>query len=82
MGPDSSVYGEHNLARDHANEQLFTRTQSGVEIPDEVDQVTMKGRHGEHGYGGTTVTCSCPTHESAGGWRSSGYGRMCLRLDG
>jgi hypothetical protein len=45
VGPDGSVYGEHTtLAHDHANEQPFTRTQSGVEVPNEVDQVTVEER--------------------------------------
>jgi hypothetical protein len=82
MGPDGSVYGEHTLAHDHANEQPFTRTQCGMEIPNEVDQVTVEERDSKHGYGGTTVTCSCPTGRSAGSWRSSGDDRMSLRLDG
>jgi hypothetical protein len=77
-----SVYGEHTLAREHANEQPFTRTQSGVEIPNEVDQVTVEERDSKHGYAGTTVTCSCPTGKSAGSWRSSGDDRMSLPLDG
>jgi hypothetical protein len=50
------VYGEHTLTHDHANEQPFTRTQSGVVIPAGVDEVTVEGRDLEHGYGGETVT--------------------------
>jgi hypothetical protein len=56
VGPDGTVYGEHALAHDHAAEQPFTRTQSGVAIPADVDEVTVEGRDLEHGYGGTTVT--------------------------
>jgi hypothetical protein len=56
VGPDGTVYGEHTLTHDHANEQPFTRTQSGVAIPAEVDEVTVEGRDLEHGYGGETVT--------------------------
>lgn len=56
VGPDGTVYGEHTLLHDHANEQPFTRTQSGVAIPADVDEVTVEGRDLEHGYGGTTVT--------------------------
>ena len=85
MGPDGSVYVEHTtLAHDHASEQPFTRTQSGVEVPNEVDQVTVEEQDSKHGYGGTTVTCSCscPTGKAAGSWRSSGDDRMSLRLDG
>jgi transcription initiation factor TFIIIB Brf1 subunit/transcription initiation factor TFIIB len=56
VGPDGTVYGEHTLLHDHANEQPFTRTQSGVAIPADVDEVTVEGRDLEHGYGGETVT--------------------------
>jgi hypothetical protein len=56
IGPDGTVYGEHTLTHDHANEQPFTRTQSGVAIPADVDEVTVEGRDLEHGYGGETAT--------------------------
>jgi len=56
VGPDATVYGEHTLAHDHANEQPFTRTQRGVEIPPDVSEVTVEGRDLEYGYGGGTVT--------------------------
>lgn len=60
MGPGGTVYGEHTLAHDHANEQPFTRTQRGVEIPEDVNEVTVEGRDSEHGYGGNTVTVQLP----------------------
>jgi hypothetical protein len=56
-----SVLSEHTLLHDHAGEQPFTRTQSGVAIPDDVDRVTVEGRDLENGYGGTTVTVEVPT---------------------
>lgn len=56
VGPDGDIYGEHLLTHDHAGEQPFTRTQRGVEIPPDVDQVTVEGRDQEYGYGGATVT--------------------------
>lgn len=56
IGPDGTVLGEHTLAHDHAGEQPFNRTQSGVEIPADVDEVTVEGRDLEHGYGGETMT--------------------------
>ncbi|CAN5821987.1 hypothetical protein BH20ACT6_BH20ACT6_00960 [soil metagenome] len=52
LGPDGEVYGEMELTHDHASEQPFTRTQTGVEIPDGVDTVTVEGRDSENGYGG------------------------------
>lgn len=60
MGPDGTVYGEHTLAHDHASEQPFTRTQTGVTIPADVDEVVVEGRDSEHGYGGTTRSVTLP----------------------
>ena len=54
-GPDGKVYGEHLLNHDHATEQPFTRTQSGVDIPNGVDSVTIEGRDKVSGYGGKTI---------------------------
>jgi hypothetical protein len=56
LGPDGTVYGEHELTHDHAAEQPFTRTQEGVAIPDGIDEVTIEGRDLVNGYGGPTVT--------------------------
>ncbi|NNE96331.1 MAG: hypothetical protein HKN24_09915 [Acidimicrobiales bacterium] len=55
-GPDGTVYGERFLTHDHANEQPFTRSQSGIEIPDNVDTVEIEGRDQVYGWGGTTLT--------------------------
>lgn len=60
MDSDGTVYGEHTLMHDHANEQPFTRTQSNVEIPAEVTEVTVEGRDIDNGYGGDTVTVELP----------------------
>jgi hypothetical protein len=48
------------LGHDHAAEQPFTRTQTGVEIPGDVTTVTVEGRDTENGYGGTTRTVQIP----------------------
>lgn len=56
VGGDGTVYGRHTLLHDHADEQPFTRTQTGVVIPDDVDEVTVEGRDRANGYGGATVT--------------------------
>lgn len=54
LGPDGDVYGIRELAHDHANEQPFTRSQSGIEIPDGVTVVTIEGRDQVSGWGGAT----------------------------
>jgi hypothetical protein len=56
LGPDDAVFGVHTLAHDHAGEQPFTRTQTGVEIPADVDEVTIEGRDLVNGFGGSTRT--------------------------
>jgi hypothetical protein len=61
LGPDGTVYGEHALDHDHASEQLFIRTQSGVRIPDGVTSITIEGRDLINGYGGATLTIDLPS---------------------
>jgi hypothetical protein len=61
VGPDGSVFGVHTLAHDHANEQPFTRRQTGVTIPDGVGEVTIEGRDQANGFGGGSVTISLQT---------------------
>jgi hypothetical protein len=60
VGPDGEVYGERILLHDHANEQPFTRNQSGIEIPDGVTEVTVEGRDQISGWGGQTMTFQLP----------------------
>ncbi len=47
LSPDGPVLGEHRLAHDHAGEQPFTRTQTGLKIPEGVDEITVEGRDRE-----------------------------------
>ncbi len=54
VGPDGEVYGIRELAHDHANEQPFTRSQSGIVIPDGIAVVVVEGRDQVSGWGGAT----------------------------
>lgn len=54
------VLGTHMLGHDHAAEQPFTRTQSGLEIPGDVARVRIEGHDLANGYGGETVTVDVP----------------------
>ena len=56
VGPDGTVYGERVLAHPHENEQPFTRSLSGVGIPEEVTSVIVRGNDSVHGLGGKEMT--------------------------
>lgn len=55
LGPDGTVYGVRELTHDHQAEQPFTRSLPGVDIPDDVERVTVEGRDQEFGWGGEVV---------------------------
>jgi len=60
LAPDGTVLGTRTLHHPHVDEQPFTRSLSGVEIPPEVDTVTIRARDSVHGHGGETVTVELP----------------------
>jgi hypothetical protein len=60
LSPDGEVLGKHELMHDHANEQPFTRSQTGLEIPQDVQEITVEARDLKNGYGGETVTIPVP----------------------
>ncbi|MBD1546371.1 hypothetical protein [Roseibium aggregatum] len=49
--PDGKILAERVLAHPHVNEQPFTRSLSGVRIPDTLDQVVVRARDSVHGFG-------------------------------
>lgn len=60
VGDDGQVYGVRELTHDHANEQPFTRSLSGVDIPESVDTVTVQARDLVYGWGGAVVEIGLP----------------------
>jgi hypothetical protein len=58
VATDGTVLGVRELLHDHAGEQPFTRSLPGVEVPADVDTVTIEGRDQVSGWGGATVTVS------------------------
>ncbi|CAN5683396.1 hypothetical protein BH24ACT22_BH24ACT22_20130 [soil metagenome] len=60
LSPNDEVLGKHELMHDHASEQPFTRSQTGLEIPQDVQKITVEGRDLKNGYGGKTVSISVP----------------------
>jgi len=56
LKPDSDAPFTRLLLHPHENEQPFTRSQSGLRIPDDVTQVTVRAHDIVDGFGGQTVT--------------------------
>ena len=61
LDDEGDVLGEQELTHDHAEEQPFTRTQTGLEIPDSVSTVTIEVHDTENGYGGETLEVDLPS---------------------
>ncbi len=61
VGPGGKVLGRRVLLHPHENEQPFTRSLSGVRIPDRIKQVTVRAHDKVNGYGGKSVTVTLPT---------------------
>ncbi len=55
LSPDGTVLGKHQLAHGYAGEQPFTRTQTGLKIPKDINEITVE-EHDQNGYGGKIVT--------------------------
>lgn len=60
VAPDGSVLGTRTLLHPHEAEQPFTRSLSGVAIPDDVVEVTIRAHDSVHGYGGPELTVGVP----------------------
>jgi hypothetical protein len=58
--PDGTVLGTRTLAHPHVEEQPFTRSLSGVKIPENITEVTVRAHDLVHGYGGKTVQVKVP----------------------
>ncbi|RMF03704.1 MAG: hypothetical protein D6768_05245, partial [Chloroflexi bacterium] len=56
LAPDGSILGERVLLHPHDTEQPFTRSQSGIQIPQEITQVTVRAKCTVHGFGGQEIT--------------------------
>lgn len=56
VAPDGTVLATRVLYHPHVDEQPFTRSLSGVEIPADITHVIIRGHDKVHGYGGTGLT--------------------------
>jgi len=60
LGPDGTVLGTRVLLHPHDEEQPFTRSMSGISIPEGVKQVTVRAHDKVHGWGGKTFSVALP----------------------
>lgn len=60
LDPAGKVLATRVLVHPHVEEQPFTRSLSGVEIPAKVKEVTVRAHDSVHGYGGRTQTVQLP----------------------
>ncbi len=60
VAPDGSVLGTRVLLHPHETEQPFTRALGGVEVPEGVNEVTLRAHDRVHGYGGQELTVELP----------------------
>lgn len=56
FAPDGTMLGERVLAHPHDNEQPFTRSQSGIVIPEDIKQVFVRAHDSVHEWGGKEMT--------------------------
>ena len=64
--PDGTVLGTRVLHHPHVDEQPFTRSLGGVELPNGVSRVRVRARDSRHGYGGAEVEVEVPARAAAG----------------
>lgn len=60
LTPDGKVIGERFLAHPHVDEQPFTRSLSGVAVPDGVDEIRVRAHDKVHGLGGQEAIVKLP----------------------
>ena len=56
IAPDGTVLGERVLLHPHEDEQPFTRSQSGIVIPEHITEVTVRAHDSVHEWGGKEFT--------------------------
>ncbi|NRG18847.1 hypothetical protein HPQ64_14235 [Rhizobiales bacterium] len=60
VAPDGTVLGERILLHPHVNEQPFTRSLTGVKVPDGATFVEVRANDKVHGLGGTSLKIDLP----------------------
>ena len=57
---EGTILGTRILHHPHVDEQPFTRSLSGVEIPDHIKTVTVRAHDSVHEYGGKIISVELP----------------------
>lgn len=60
LGAEGEIFGTRVLLHPHENEQPFTRSLSGVEIPAEITNVRVRVHDKIEGYGGKEMMVELP----------------------
>ena len=60
VAPDGKVLGTRTLYHPHVNEQPFTRSLSGIKIPENIDSVILRAHCSVHGNGGKEFLIKLP----------------------
>jgi hypothetical protein len=60
LGPEGAILGTRELLHPHEKEQPFTRSLSGVAVPEGVTAVTVRAHDKVEGYGGKEMTVELP----------------------
>lgn len=60
LTPEGTVVGTRTLHHPHVDEQPFTRSLSGVNIPATVGKVSVRAHDSVHAFGGQTKTVQLP----------------------
>jgi hypothetical protein len=55
LSPGGAVLGTRTLLHPHESEQPFTRSLTGVKVPDGIDEVQIRAHDSVHGLGGATI---------------------------
>jgi hypothetical protein len=61
VAPDGKILGIRKLLHPHVNEQPFTRSLSGVGIPNNIQQVSVRAHDSVHAFGGKAMTLDLPS---------------------
>lgn len=62
LGPDDELLATRVLHHPHVDEQPFTRSLSGVDLPEGLSRVRVRAHDSVHGYGGRMVEVELPRH--------------------